>query len=269
MKTVEQILEDIRTKQDPITATAGSLDQAETNIKYCNSIYERRNKKELKQVSAECPQGISGSETISGTTPSAPLVPSTLTSSSSLSPNGDIAPLVSLQDGTTSASAEVVKTNSGPDVHYAKITTRKPTKNIRRRKINFDFNVNGSNKMNKVTFATTDKFWEWERDIKADYQSGALSEEDWAWYQRVAADYKTVKTAIPHATIGKGCQRGNSKAMKKTACIYTGLEAQVYIGDWSHTFELEPIHSGPASTHHDSVAEYRNNRTGYTDLTWE
>jgi len=271
MKTTEQILAEIK------LATASS-EEAETNIKYCNIKEERLKKKELKKVSAECLSGISGSETISGTTATPPLVPSFITSSLPLSPNGDIArndSLVSLQDGTTSSAnaQEVVKENaaegSGPDIHYAKVTVRKPAKNTRRRKINFDFNVTDSNKMNKLTFATTDKFWEWERDIKRDYENGSLSEQDWAWYQRVAADYKKAKGSIANATIGKGCQRGNSKAMKKTACIYTGTEVNVYIGSWEHCFELEGIFSGPAATHHDAMAEYRNNRTGYQDLSWE
>lgn len=262
MITAQEILDQIRNKQ---------VDQAETNIKYCNSIYERRNKKEVKEVSVS-----SDSKTNSETTATPSLVSSLCSFASPLvSPKGDIASLVSLQDGTTSIAfaQEVVKANptenSGPEVHYAKVTTRRPVKNTRRRKINLDFNVNGSNKMNKLTFATTHKFWEWNRDIKADYESNILSEQEWAWYQNVANDYKKVKEHNPHATIGKGCQRGNSKAMKQTACIYTGTEVAVYIGNWQHNFELEAIMSGPASVHHDSMAEFRSNRTGYTELEWE
>lgn len=239
--------------------------QAETNIKYSNSKEERRNKKELKEISAATPD----SQIREVPRPSAPAGTSAVISSSS-SANA-VATLVPLRGGTTSAGTEVVKTRegSGPRIHYAKITTRRPTKNTGRRKINFDFNVVGSTAMNKLTFATTDKFWEWIRDIKRDYEDGSLTEQQWQWYQTVAEDYKRVKAQIVTATIGKGCQRGNSKAVVQTACIYTGTEAQVYIGDWQHTFELEPILNGRASQHHDSVAEYRSNRTGYQDLTWE
>jgi hypothetical protein len=235
-------------------------DPPETNIKYCNSEYERRNKKELKEVSVGTPN----SQTYPIPRPSAPLGITSISLPLSASP-------VPLQGGTTSVGTEVVKAKegSGPDIHYAKITTRRPVKNTRRRKINFDFNVAGSNKINKLTFATTHEFWEWHRDIKADRADGTLTDEEYAWYERVAEDYKLAKQEFPQATIGKGCQRGISKAVKHTAIIYTGLEAQVYIGSWQHAFELEPITSGPAAVHHDTMAEYRANRTGYQDLTWE
>ena len=251
-------------------------DQAESNIKYSNIKYERRNKKDVIQISAGTPPD---SQIVSVSTPSAPLDTSTTsTSSSPLSPIGDIAALVPLRGGTTSSAAiaaqEVVKASSGPDVHYAKVTTRRPTKTTNRRKINFDFNVRGSNKMNKLTFATTDKYWEWIRDIKEQYEAGQLAETDWIWYQQVGEIFKQAKQEYPRTTIGKGCRRGNKKGgqlktVKLTAAIYTGEAVSIYVGNWQNVFELEAIMSGPASVHHDYVSEYRNQRTDYVDLSWE
>lgn len=246
--------------------------QAESNIKYSNSKYERRNKKDSIHISAgELPD----SQIVPVPAPSAPTGTSTSNFFSSLSADA-VASRVPLQGGTTSVVTEVVKAeeNSGPNIHYAKVTTRRPTKTTNRRKINFDFNVRGSNKMNKLTFATTDKYWEWIRDIKEQYDLGRLSTEEWQWYQRVGDQYKQVKQQFPRATIGKGCLRGNKrggqlKTVKRTAAIYTGEQVSVYIGHWQHLFELEAILSGPASVHHDFVSEYRNEAADYVDLTWE
>lgn len=255
---------------ESIRASQAAWRQAESNIKYSNSKYERRNKKDVIHISAGTPD----SQMASVSTPSAPLDTSTTSTSSSVSPVGDIAALVPLRGGTTSVGTEVVKASSGPDVHYAKITTRRPTKTTNRRKINFDFNVRGSNKMNKLTFATTDKYWEWIRDIKEQYQAGQLTKEDWTWYQEVGEIFQQAKQEYSKATIGKGCLRGNKKGgqlktVKQTAAIYTGDAVSVYIGNWQNIFELEAIVSGPASIHHDYVSEYRNQRTDYVDLSWE
>ena len=245
--------------------------QAESNIKYSNNNYERRNKKDVIDISAGTPD----SQIVPVPTPSASTGTSTSNFSSSLSANA-VAALVPLRGGTTSVGTEVVKARegSGPDIHYAKVTTRRPTKTTNRRKINFDFNVRGSNKMNKLTFATTDKYWEWIRDIKEQYEQGDLTEQEWTWYQQVGEIFKQAKQEYPRATIGKGCLRGNKKGgqlktVKQTAAIYTGEAVSVYIGKWQHIFELEAIMSGPASVHHDFVSEYRNGRTDYVDLTWE
>jgi hypothetical protein len=270
MITTQELLEQIRDKQ--VKLASDWSDQAETNIKYCNIKDER-----LKKKKNSLPLGTQSS---SETTASPSLVSSPFTSSS-LSPNGDIAALVSLQDGTTSsladASQEVVKAtpisavSSGPEVHYAKVSVKHPAKNTRRRKINLDFNVVDSNKMNKLTFATTDKFWEWHRDIKAAHANVLLTEEDWDWYEKIVVDYQKIKTAMPNITItiGKGCVRAQSKPVRRTACIYTGTEVAMYIGDWHHNFELESIMSGPGQKYFDSHGEYRSSRTGYVDLTWE
>ena len=123
--------------------------------------------------------------------------------------------------------------------------------------------------MNKLTFATTDKFWEWHRDIKAAYADGLLSQEDWDWYEKIVVDYQKIKSEMPNITIGKGCVRGQSKPVRRTACIYTGTDVAVYIGDWSYNFELESIMSGASEKYFDSHGEYRSSRTGYVDLTWE
>lgn len=279
--TTEEILREIRakTQENSKFATTSPSGEADTNIKYSSIKEERRKKKERKKVSSGCPAVISLSETCSE--PTSSLGGSSL--NASLSSTAEVIArrdsLGTLRVSTTSceavASHEVVersqpvKESSGPDIHYAKVTTRRPIKNTKRRKINFDYNVEGSTKMNKLTFATTDKFWEWERGLKADYASGALSKEDWEWYQRVGKEFEIMKKANPSTTIGKGCKRGVTHSMKKTACIYTISEAKVYIGDWEYIFELETISSGPASVHHDSMAEYRNERSAYEDLSWE
>lgn len=266
MKETQEILDRIRANQ--------LVSQGESNIKYSNNNYERRKKKEEVTISA----GLAGSRQINSVpAPAASSGTSLVTSFSSVSPDGDIASLVPLRGGDTSlpeVSKDPGQEGSGPDIHYAKLTTRRPIKNTRRRKINFDFNVKNSVKMNKLTFATTYKHSEWIADIKKQYQAGKLTDADWTWYQQVSEDYHKIKQQYPQATIGKGCLRGNRrggqlKAVKRTACIYTGLEAQVYIGTWSTTFDLEPIHSGPASVHHDSMGEYRNDSSDYVDLTWE
>ncbi len=237
-------------------------DSAETNIKYYNSKDIRKNIKEKSLPDA--------SEIARGSVPSAPTEPSSLTSSLSASP-------VPLRGGTTSVGTEVVETakeGSGPDIRYAKITTRRTTKNLDRRKINFDYVVDGSTKMNKVTFATTPKGWEWLRDIKRDYADGKLTEQDWAWYQAVYERFQEVKQQCPSATIGKGTRRAernqkSSKVIKRTACIYTTTHAEVCVGSWHNEFELESIMSGRASTYYDSHAEYRNDTSDYEDLSWE
>ena len=241
-----EILESIRARQ------------AETNIKYYNNKDIRRNTKDKSLASA--------SEIDSGPTPSAPSGTSLLPSASS-SANAS----VPLQGGTTSVGTEVVKAKegSGPDIRYAKITTRKSTKNLRRKKINFDYVVNGSTAINKVTFATTNQGWEWLRDIKRDYAEGKLTDEDWAWYQQVYDRYNEIKQQQPSATIGKGNKRESSKPLRRTACIYRTTHAEVYMGSWATEFELESIVSGRATTWYDSHAEYRNDRSDYEDLTWE
>jgi len=247
--------------------------QAETNIKYYNIKDIRRNTKK-----ESLPRG---GQIDSETTATPPLVSSSFTSSS-LSANADIASLVSLQDGTTSLALaqEVVKENavlkesSVPDIRYAKISTRKTTKNLVRRKLNFDFIVRDSTAINKITFATTPHAWEWLRDLKRDYELGKLSESDWAWYSKVYEDFKRIKQTNSRATMGKGVWRAStqqkgSKPVKRTDCIFTGDQAAVYIGSWHNNFELEAITSGRAANYYDSHAEYRNTETDYDELSWE
>ena len=218
-----------------------------------------------------------------GTRATPPFAPKSFTSSS-VSPIGDIAPLVSLQDGTTSsvavATQEVVKTNeilkasAGPDIRYAKITSRRTTKNLSRKKLNFDFVVENSTTMNKITFSTTPEGWEWFRDIRRDYESGKLTEQDWLWYNRVYDRFQEAKKQEPRVTIGKGMRRATktqrgSKPVKRTAVIYTTSHTKVYIGDWEYVFEMEAITSGRAENYYDSHAEFRKPNSDYEDLSWE
>lgn len=256
---------------------AGSLGP-ETNIKYYNIKDIRRNTKK-----ASLPASPQDSQMTPETRATPPLVSSAF-ASPSLSPSGDIAALVSLRDGTTSsvadATQEVVKAtemltgNASPDIRYAKITTRRQTKNLDRRKLNFDFVVKNSTALNKLTFSTTPDAWEWLRDIKRDYEIGKLTEADWQWYSAVYDRFKEVKTANPRATIGKGNRRASntdrgSKPVRRTACIYTGTHVEVCVGQWHNEFELEAITQGRATTYYDSHAEYRCVDSEYEDLTWE
>ena len=225
---------------------------------------------------------MSSSNPNSAAKPSARLATSSISTSSLLSPNGDIASLGSLQDGTTSsvadATQEVVKDSNTrceaepiptPAIHYAKITTRRAIKETGRRKINLDFTVANSNQLNKFTFSTTPKLWEWRRDIERDRADGLITEQAWNWYQEIIKDYELLKSQYENRiTIGKGNLRGNSRSVKYTACIFTGDEVRLYLGNWVGTFELQPIMSGAAARHHDMMAEFRNNRTGYQDFSW-
>lgn len=250
MKTAEQILNEIKNRS-----------QAETYINI-NIKDIKRNKKEEKEVSALSPEGQPGSG-------------ETCESQGLAEPNLGHHFLPTATSSTAPQVADAVRTGSELSIHYAKITTRRNRRTgSLRKKINFDFVKSGSNNINKLTFNTTPKSWEWRRDLKRDYELKKLTAQDWAWYQRIMAEFEIVKQQHNTATIGKGNLRGTkttgSQPVRRTACIYTTTEAIVYIQDWEYIFELEIIPQGPAERYYDSWAEYWNDTTSgdYIDPIW-
>lgn len=249
----KDILEQIRSKQ------------AETNIKYSNihNIKEEiRNKKEESLPLDEIKQTMG-------------FPPDLLSLPAAEQP-------VSLREPTTSTGVEVVQSQKDStgipatkpklvmpevDMHYAKISVRRPTRQTHRRKINMDFVQRDSNQKNAITFSGTNKLYEWQRDISRDLDQGRITPAEHSWYQTVADKFKELKMeGHNYALIAKGNPRGTSNTIRYTAAIYTGTHVHVWIRNWYNEFELEAVTSGRASQMFESTAEYRNGRATYIDV---
>ena len=245
MKTVDEVIRDIRAKA-----------KAETYINI-NIKDIKRNKKEEKEVSALSPEGQPGSG-------------ETCESQGLCEPNLGHHFLPTATSSKAPQVADAVRTGSELSIHYAKITTRRARPGSQRRKINFDFVKTGSQNINKLTFSTTPKLYEWRRDLERDYKLGKITDAEWAWYMNIVNEYEQARQANSLVTIGKGNMRNDSRPVRRTAIIYTITEAKVYIQDWEYIFELEMITGTKASQHFDSWAEYWNDSSDseYKEPEW-
>lgn len=181
-------------------------------------------------------------------------------------------PLGSLRERQNEGSAKKPKLiMNTPDVNYAKVSVQKPAKdNNKRRKINLDINVKNNGTLKKLTFASTDKLWEWQRDIKRDYQAQVITEEEYLWYQERVQDYEQIKKEFGrNPLIGKGNWRKEKNTVRYTTAIYAGEHVYVWLGDWYNKFELETPTTISAQKYTDFIGEYRDTRKPYVDMDWQ
>jgi hypothetical protein len=157
-----------------------------------------------------------------------------------------------------------------PDINYAKVSVQKPSKqNSKRRKINLDIIVKNSSDIKKLTFASTDKLDEYLRDIKRDYESGSITEQEYLWYVDKADFFKQLKADSGYRPIiGKGNRRGEKNTIRFTTAIFSGEHAHIWLGDWYHQFELEVPNTTRAQKYTDFISEYRDTRKPYVDMDW-
>lgn len=157
-----------------------------------------------------------------------------------------------------------------PDINYAKVSVQKPAKeNSKRRKINLDINVKNNGEIKKLTFASTDKLWEYKRDIQRDFENGSITENEYEWYMDKAKIFEELKAQGGYRpVIGKGNRRGEKNTIRYTTAIFTGEHAYVWLGDWHNQFELETPNSVRAQKYTDFIGEYRDTRKPYVDMDW-
>jgi hypothetical protein len=227
--------------------TAAESDSAEINIKYLNI----SNIKEVITNRNLCPNEAQEIESL----PSAPL--------------GE-----SLRSGENESSVQAAKKPklimNTPDINYAKVSVQKPTKeSSKRRKINLDINVKNNGEIKKLTFASTDKLWEYRRDIERDFGNGSITEAEYLWYQDKAEIFEQLRTeSTIKPIIGKGNRRGEKNTIRFTTAIFTGEHAHVWLGDWYNKFELETPNSVRAQKYTDFIGEYRDTRKPYVEMDW-
>jgi len=162
-------------------------------------------------------------------------------------------------------------TMNTPDINYAKVSVQKPTKeSSKRRKINLDINVKNNGEIKKLTFASTDKLWEYKRDIQRDFDNGSITEDEYLWYIDKANFFEQIKADTGlRPLIGKGNRRGEKNTIRYTTAIYAGEHAHVWLGDWYNKFELETPNSVRAQKYTDYIGEYRDTRKPYVDMDWQ
>jgi hypothetical protein len=222
------------------------IDQAENNIKYLNI----HNIKEEIQNTNLCD-------------PAQQIDMPSATSSQLGSPNGE---------GENESSAKKPKLiMNTPDVNYAKVSVQKPAKdNVKRRKINLDINVKANATLKKLTFASTDKLWEWKRDIDRDFKSNEITEDEYNWYMDKARIFDEIKTEIGrNPLIGKGNWRKEKNTVRYTTSIYTGEFVHIWLGDWYYRFDLETPSTVRAQKYTDYIGEYRDTRKPYVEMDWQ
>jgi hypothetical protein len=241
----DDILAAIRQRQEQQITQRTEFDQAENNIKYLNI---HNIKEEIQNTNL-----LSLDDKQIDPVLSAPL--------------GE-----SLRSGNNESSAKKPKLiMNTPDVNYAKISVLKPTKdNNKRRKVNLDINVKNNGTLKKLTFASTDKLWEWRRDITRDYKAGEITEDEYNWYMDKAKIYEEIKLDIArNPLIGKGNWRKEKNTVRYTTTIYTGEHVHVWLGDWYNKFELETPNTISAQKYADFIGEYRDTRKPYVDMDWQ
>jgi hypothetical protein len=180
----------------------------------------------------------------------------------------------SLRSGENESSVQPAKKPklimNTPDINYAKVSVQKPAKeNSKRRKINLDINVKNNGEIKKLTFASTDKLWEYKRDITRDFESKSITQDEYDWYMDKAEIFEQIKADTAYrCVIGKGNRRGEKNTIRYTTAIYSGEHAHVWLGDWYNKFELEVPNSPRAQKYTDFIGEYRDTRKPYVDMDW-
>jgi hypothetical protein len=220
------------------------LKQAENNIKYFNTC---NSKEEIKKTNL-CLMTSQEIESL----PSAPLG-------------------ITCGETAVEGSAKKPKLHMAtPDINYAKVSVQKPARdNSKRRKINLDINVKNNAELKKITFASTDKLWEWQRDIKRDYANGEITEPEYLWYMERVKDFEQIKQATGfNPLIGKGNRRGEKNTIRYTTAIYAGSKAYVWLGEWHCEFDLEVPSTVRAQKYTDYIGEYRDTRRPYVEMEW-
>ena len=243
----DDVLAMIRQRQEHKDAQLTALDSAENNIKYLNTY-------NIKEVITNTNLCLDKQQIDS--MPSAPL--------------GE-----SLRSGENESSVQPAKKPklimNTPDINYAKVSVQKPTKeSSKRRKINLDINVKNNGEIKKLTFASTDKLWEYKRDIQRDFESNNITQDEYDWYMDKAMFFEQVKADTGlRPLIGKGNRRGEKNTIRYTTAIYAGEHAYVWLGDWHNKFELETPNSIRAQKYTDFISEYRDTRKPYVDMDWQ
>lgn len=245
----EDVLAMIRQRQqqqDAKLTEVMPIDQAENNIKYLNTY----NIKEVITNRNLCATEHTKIESL----PSAPL--------------GE-----SLRSGENESSVPARKPKlimNTPDINYAKVSVQKPSKeNSKRRKLNLDINVKNNGEIKKLTFAATDKLDEYLRDIRRDFESGSINQNEHDWYMDKAEFFKKLKADSGYRPIiGKGNRRGEKNTIRYTTAIFSGEHVHVWLGDWYNQFELETPNSIRAQKYTDFIGEYRDTRKPYVDMDW-
>lgn len=246
--TSDEILAAIRQRSNQQIAQKTPIDQAENNIKYLNI----HNIKEEIQNTNLCD-------------PAQQIDMPSATSSQ----------LGSLREGEKQGAADAAKKPklimNTPDVNYAKVSVQKPAKdNAKRRKINLDINVKNNATLKKLTFASTDKLWEWKRDIARDFKAGEITEEEYNWYMDKAKIFDEIKAEIGrNPLIGKGNWRKEKNTVRYTTSIYTGEFVHIWLGDWYYRFDLETPSTVRAQKYTDYIGEYRDTRKPYVEMDWQ
>lgn len=186
-----------------------------------------------------------------------------------------LAPLgESLRSGENESSVQQAKKPklimNTPDVNYAKVSVQKAAKdNNKRRKINLDINVKNNGTLKKLTFASTDKLWEWRRDITRDFKANEITQDEYDWYMDKARIYEEIKLDLGRSPlIGKGNWRKEKNTVRYTTAVYTGEHVYVWLGDWYNKFELESPNTISAQKYTDFIGEYRDTRKPYVEMDW-
>lgn len=245
----DQVLAAIRQRQAEKDAKLTGFDMAENNIKYLNihnikEEIQNTNLLSLDDKQIDMPSATSSS------------------------------PLGSLREGENESSVQVAKkpklVMNTPDVNYAKVSVQKPAKdNNKRRKVNLDINVKNNGTLKKLTFASTDKLWEWKRDINRDFKAEEITEDEYLWYMDKVKFYEQLKLDLGrNPLIGKGNWRKEKNTVRFTTAIFTGEHVYVWLGDWYNKFELEVPSSFSAQKYTDFIGEYRDTRKPYVDMDW-
>ena len=248
MMTSNEIMAVIRQRQEQEIAKRTMIDKAENNIKYLN-IHNIKEEIQNTNLCAETQQIES------------------LTSSSHMgSPNGE----GENESSVLSAKKPKLIMNT-PDVNYAKVSVQKPAKdNVKRRKINLDINVKNNGTLKKLTFASTDKLWEWRRDITRDFDANEITEEEYNWYMDKAKIFDEIKLEIGrNPLIGKGNWRKEKNTVRYTTSIYTVEHVHIWLGDWYYRFDLETPSTVSAQKYTDFIGEYRDTRRPYVEMDWQ
>ena len=242
----DDVLAAIRQRQADKDAQLTALEPAENNIKYLN-IYN------IKEVITNT--NLLPLDKKIESLPSAPL--------------GE-----SLRSGENESSVQVARKPklimNTPDINYAKVSVQKPSKeNSKRRKVNLDINVKNNGEIKKLTFASTDKLWEYRRDIQRDFENGSITQDEYEWYMDKAKIFEQLKADSGYRpVIGKGNRRGEKNTIRYTTAIFTGEHAYVWLGDWHNKFELEVPNSPRAQKYTDFIGEYRDTRKPYVEMDW-
>lgn len=242
----EDVLAAIRQRQADKDAELTALEPAENNIKYLN-IYN------IKEVITNT--NLLPLDKKIDSLPSAPLGES----------------LRSRENESSVLPAKKPKlTMMTPDINYAKVSVQKPSKeSSKRRKINLDINVKNNGEIKKLTFASTDKLWEYKRDIQRDFENLSITEDEYLWYMDKAKIFEQFKADSGYRpVIGKGNRRGEKNTIRYTTAIFTGEHAHVWLGDWYNKFELEVPNSTRAQKYTDFIGEYRDTRRPYVEMNW-